>query len=263
MTEMAATSGMRRFAGKSVLVTGGAAGIGRAVALEFAKEGANLILADIDEAAGAECVDLIGKAGAHGEFIRADVASPDDVVALFATIAQSGTPLDIAINNAGIEGHVALVEDQPDANFDRVFAVNVQGTFQCMREEVKLMKPRGSGVIINFASIAAHVGFAGLSVYTASKAAVLAMTKSVALELAQSGVRVASVSPGLVQTAMLERFFAADANAKQQMTASLPLGRPCDAYEIARGVLFLASDDASLVLGQTLNLDGGWAYVKS
>ncbi|MES2495689.1 MAG: glucose 1-dehydrogenase [Pseudomonadota bacterium] len=263
MTDTAATSGMRRFSGKSVLVTGGAAGIGRAVALEFAKEGANLIVADIDEAMGAECVDLVRQIGAEAEFIRADISQPDDVSALFAAIVASGTPLDIAINNAGIEGEVGLVEDQNDRNFDRVLAVNVQGTFQCMREEVRLMKPRGSGVIINFASIAAHVGFAGLSVYTASKAAVLAMTKSVALELAQSGVRVASVSPGLVQTAMLERFFAADANAKQQMTGSLPLGRPCDSYEVARGVLFLASDDASLVVGQTLNLDGGWAYVKS
>jgi NAD(P)-dependent dehydrogenase (short-subunit alcohol dehydrogenase family) len=130
-----------------------------------------------------------------------------------------------------------------------------------MREEVKLMKPRGKGVIINFASIAAHVGFAGLTVYTASKAAVLAMTKSAALELAQTGVRVASVSPGLVATAMLERFFAADENARATMTGSLPLGRACEPEEIARGVLFLASDDASLVVGQTLNLDGGWAYV--
>jgi len=261
--EVSAASGMRRFSGKTVLVTGGAAGIGRAVALEFAKEGAGLILADIDESMGAECVQLIRQAGVEARFIRTDISRPDDISALFSAIGASGKPLDIAINNAGIEGEIGLVEDQSDANLAYVLNVNVRGTFQCMREEVRLMKPRDAGVIINFASIAAHVGFAGLSVYTASKAAVLAMTKSVALELAQTGVRVASVSPGLVQTAMLERFFAADVKARQQMTGGLPLGRACDPYEIARGVLFLASDDASLIVGQSLNLDGGWAYVKS
>jgi len=258
-----ADQAMRRFVGKTVLVTGAGAGIGKAIADEFAKEGAVLILADRDAATGEETAARIRREGGDVTFIRADVSSADDVAALFAAIAARPAPLDIAVNNAGIEGKVALIEEQPDSNFDQVVGVNIFGTFQCMREEVKLMKPRGAGVIINFASIAAHVGFAGLTVYTASKAAVLAMTKSAALELARSGVRVASISPGLVDTAMLDRFFAADAAARETMAASLPLGRPCTPLEIARGTLFLASDDGALVLGQTLNLDGGWAYVKS
>ncbi|WP_157217551.1 SDR family NAD(P)-dependent oxidoreductase [Flavisphingomonas formosensis] len=254
---------MRRFVGKTVLVTGAGAGIGKAIAEEFAKEGAILILVDRDAANGEAVAASIRAGGADVSFISADVSIPADVADLFATIAARPAPLDIAINNAGIEGTVALLEDQPDANFERVVGVNIFGTFQCMREEVKLMKPRGAGVIINFASIAAHVGFAGLTVYTASKAAVLAMTKSAALELARTGVRVASVSPGLVDTAMLDRFFAADPKARATMSESLPLGRPCTAHEIARGTLYLASEDGALVLGQTLNLDGGWAYVKS
>jgi len=258
-----ADQAMRRFVGKTVLVTGAGAGIGKAIALEFAKEGAALILSDRDAATGEAVTALVREQGADADFIRADVSSADDVTALFAAIAARPAPLDIAINNAGIEGKVALIEDQPDSNFADVVGVNIFGTFQCMREEVKLMKPRGAGVIINFASIAAHVGFAGLTIYTASKAAVLAMTKSAALEVARSGVRIASVSPGLVDTAMLDRFFAADATARETMSASLPLGRPCTALEIARGTLYLASDDGALVLGQTLNLDGGWAYVKS
>lgn len=253
---------MRRFVGKTVLLTGAGAGIGRSTALEFAHEGATLILCDRDEDSGKQTVALAEQAGAKASFVRADVSKREDLRHLFDAVRAHG-PLDIAINNAGVEGKVALIEDQDDANFDFVMGVNVRGTFLCMQEETRIMKPQGYGVIINFASIASHVGFAGLTLYTASKAAVLAMTKSAALELAKSGVRVASVSPGIVDTAMLDRFFAADPNARDSMTNGMPLGRACDAREIARGVLFLASDDASLILGQTINLDGGWAYVKS
>lgn len=253
---------MRRFVGKTVLVTGAGAGIGRAIAMEFAQEGAKLILCDRDEDSGREATALVQQAGAEARFIRADVSVPADVAALFEAVRAQG-PLDIAINNAGVEGKVALIEDQDAANYDYVMGVNVRGTFLCLQEETRIMKPRGKGVIITFASIASHVGFAGLTLYTASKAAVLAMTKSAALELARTGVRVASVSPGIVDTAMLDRFFAADPNAREAMTGGVPLGRACDAREIARGTLFLASDDASLILGQTINLDGGWAYVKS
>lgn len=253
---------MRRFVGKTVLVTGAGAGIGLSIATEFAHEGATLILCDRDEESGRQAVAIVEQAGAKATFVRADVSQPTDIASLFDAVRAHGA-LDIAINNAGVEGKVALIENQDEANFDYVMGVNVRGTFLCLQEEARIMKPQGHGVIINFASIAAHVGFGGLTVYTASKAAVLAMTKSAALELARTGVRVASVSPGLVDTAMLDRFFAADPNAREAMTSSVPLGRACDPREIARGTLFLASDDASLLLGQTINLDGGWAYVKS
>lgn len=262
MRKVSDVSALRRFPGRTVLVTGGGAGIGRATALEFAKEGANLIIADIDDKAGLECVELARQLGSEATFIRTDVSKPDDIATLFADIRKSGRPLDIAINNAGVEGLVAPIDEQTDENLAYIFGVNVQGTFRCMREEVRIMKSQESGVIINFASIASHVGFPGMTIYTASKAAILAMTKSAALELARTGIRVASVSPGLVQTAMLDRVYADNDEARDQMFESLPLGRACDPYEIARGVLFLASDDASLVVGQTINLDGAWAFVQ-
>lgn len=262
MRKVSDVSALRRFPGRTVLVTGGGAGIGRSIALEFAREGANPIIADIDEKSGLECVELARQLGAEAKFIRTDVSKAEDVTNLFAEIRKAGKPLDIAINNAGVEGMVAPVDEQTDENLAHIFGVNVHGTFSCMREEVRIMKSQDSGVIINFASIASHVGFPGMTIYTASKAAILAMTKSAALELARTGIRVASVSPGLVQTAMLDRVYAGNDEVRDQMFESLPLGRACDPYEIARGVLFLASDDASLVVGQTVNLDGAWAFVR-
>lgn len=255
---------MGRFEGKIVLVTGGADGIGRQTVTEFAKEGATVIVSDRNGEAGHATAGIVGQLnGGKSEFVRADVSKEAEVSALFAHIKKKYGRLDIAVNNAGIEGQVATVDEQTNENFNNVIGVNVFGTFLCLREEARLMKAQGSGVIVNFASIAAHVGFQGLSVYTASKAAVMAMTKSAALELISSGVRVCSISPGLVDTVMAKRFFGGDQEVEKAMTAGIPLGRMCSPLEIARGVLFAASDDGALLVGQTLNLDGGWAHVKS
>lgn len=255
---------MARFSGKIVLVTGSGEGIGRETALAFAAEGATVIVSDRNPVSGAATLADVQRAGsAASRFIAADVSEPAQVDALFDSIRQHYGHLDIAINNAGVEGMVAPIETQTDANFAQVIDVNVKGTFLCTRAAVRLMKPRGAGVIINFASIAAHVGFAGLSVYAASKHAILGMTKAVALENARDGIRVAAVSPGLVDTEMLARFVGHDAANKKAFEDAVPIGRSCTAIEIARGVLFLASDDGALLVGQTLNLDGGWANVKS
>jgi NAD(P)-dependent dehydrogenase (short-subunit alcohol dehydrogenase family) len=255
---------MARFSGKIVLVTGSGEGIGRETALAFAAEGATVIVSDRNSATGQATLADVQRAGSSASrFIAADVSEPAQVDALFDAIGQHYGHLDIAINNAGVEGLVAPIEAQTDANFAHVIDVNVKGTFLCMRAAVRMMKPRGVGVIINFASIAAHVGFAGLSVYAASKHAILGMTKAAALENARDGIRVAAISPGLVDTEMLARFVGHDAANKKAFEDAVPIGRSCTAIEIARGVLFLASEDGALLVGQTLNLDGGWANVKS
>jgi len=255
---------MLRFADRIVLVTGSGEGIGRATALEFGREGATVVVCDRNEGTGAATAEDLRRAGsAKTIFIKADVSREDEVAALFDQIRSAFGRLDIAVNNAGIEGPVLPIEEQPTSNLDAILAVNIKGTFLCLREELRLMKPRGAGVIINLASIAAHVGFAGLSIYTASKHAIHGMTKAAALENARSGVRIASVSPGVVQTEMLNRFFGDDQDARNAIVGGVPLGRTCSADEIARGILFMASDDAALMVGQTLNLDGGWAFVKS
>jgi NAD(P)-dependent dehydrogenase (short-subunit alcohol dehydrogenase family) len=255
---------MLRFADRIVLVTGSGEGIGRATALEFNREGATVVVCDRNEETGAVTAEDLRRAGsAKTTFIKADVSREDDVASLFDRIRSTFGRLDVAVNNAGIEGPVLPIEEQPTSNLDAILSVNIKGTFLCLREEVRLMKPHGAGVIINLASIAAHVGFAGLSIYTASKHAIHGMTKAVALENARSGIRVASVSPGVVQTEMLNRFFGGDQAARDTIVDGVPLGRTCSAEEIARAILFMASDDAALMVGQTLNLDGGWAFVKS
>ncbi len=255
---------MGRFTDKIVLVTGSGDGIGRETVLAFAQEGAVVIVSDRDVKAGeATAADVRAAGSKDTVFIEADISDDKAVKALIAAIKTRYGRLDIAVNNAGVEGKVVPIEAQTDENFDHVIGVNVKGTFLCMREEVKLMQAQGSGIIINFASIAAHVGFSGLSVYTASKHAILGMTKAVALENIQRGIRVCSISPGLVDTKMLARFVDHNEDNKKAFEAQVPLGRSCTALEIARGVLFLASSDGALLVGQTLNLDGGWAFVKS
>lgn len=166
------------------------------------------------------------------------------------------------MNNAGVEGELGPITAQKSAEFERVMAINVKGVFLCMREEVALMQEQGQGVIENIASIAAHVGFPNASIYTASKHAVLGMTKAVAMVNAGNGIRVCAVSPGAVDAAMTDRFTVADEVAKQAMIAGVPLRRLCQPLEVARGAMFLASDDGRLMVGQTLHLDGGWANVK-
>lgn len=251
------------FADKVVLVTGAGEGIGRVTALAFAQAGAEVVLADRNQVSGETALSDIRRAGStSASFELCDVSDKGDVDRLFATIRERYGRLDVAINNAGVEGELDSIDQQHTSNFDRVMSINLRGTFMCLREEVRFMKSQGSGVVINIASIAGHVGFPGTSVYTASKHAILGLTKAVALETARDGIRVCAISPGAVDTDMTNRFTGRKEENKEAMIAGIPLGRMCAPEEIARGALFLASDDAALFVGQTLNLDGGWAHVK-
>jgi NAD(P)-dependent dehydrogenase (short-subunit alcohol dehydrogenase family) len=255
---------MKRFEGKIVLVTGAAEGIGRLIAIEFAKEGATIIVCDRNEEKGAATLKEIVASGAgHFSFFHCDVSDEAQVAHLFEGIRARYGRLDIAVNNVGVEGELAPIHEQKTAEFDRVIAINLKSAFLCMREELGMMRSKGSGVVINIASIAAHVAFPSASIYTASKHALLGLTKAAALENADKGIRVCAISPGAVDTDMTNRFTGGDEAAKTSMVAGIPIGRLCQPIEIARGALFLASDDAALMIGQTLNLDGGWANVKA
>jgi NAD(P)-dependent dehydrogenase (short-subunit alcohol dehydrogenase family) len=239
-----------------VLITGALTGIGRAAALAFAREGNRLVVAGRHEEAGQELASELRTLGIEAEFIRADVRREDDVRSLVdRTVARFGR-LDGAVNNAGTEGSPGPVTEQTAESYAATFDTNVLGTLLSMKHELRVMQAQGSGSIVNISSTYGHQGARGASVYAASKHAVEGITKSAALEAASFGVRVNAVAPGPTETGMLNRF-TGTAERKAALAAGVPLGRVGAPEEIARAVVFLASDKASFVTGQILTADGG------
>ncbi|MEA2778460.1 MAG: hypothetical protein QOK29_4 [Rhodospirillaceae bacterium] len=239
-----------------VLITGALTGIGRAAALAFAREGNRLVVAGRHEEAGQELASELRTLGIEAEFIRADVRREDDVRSLVdRTVARFGR-LDGAVNNAGTEGSPGPVTEQTAESYAATFDTNVLGTLLSMKHELRVMQAQGSGSIVNISSTYGHEGARGASVYAASKHAVEGITKSAALEAASFGVRVNAVAPGPTETGMLNRF-TGTAERKAALAAGVPLGRVGAPEEIARAVVFLASDKASFVTGQILTADGG------
>jgi NAD(P)-dependent dehydrogenase (short-subunit alcohol dehydrogenase family) len=239
-----------------VLITGALAGIGRATALAFAAEGARLVVsgrrADAGNAMAAELRDL----GAEAEFVSADVRHEDDVRALIdQTIARFGR-LDVAVNNAGTEGTPGPLTEQSAETYAATFDTNVLGVMLSMKHELRVMQSQRHGSIINLSSTMGHKGAPGASLYTASKHAVEGLTKAAALEGAAFGVRVNAVAPGPVETEMLSRF-TGNADRKAALIAGVPLKRAGAPQEIAKAIVFLASDQASFVTGQIVSVDGG------
>lgn len=244
--------------GKIAIVTGASSGIGRASALALAQAGATVVAASRREAEGRETVALIERAGGRGRFVRADVSREADVAALVATAVNEFGRLDLAFNNAGVEGNGKPVTEETGENFDAVFDVNVKGLMFSMKHELSAMVKSGGGAIVNMSSIVGLIAFPGAAVYTASKHAVLGLTKAAALEHARTGIRVNAVSPGAVQTDMMERFVGGSEEAKAGFAAMHPMGRVGQADEIARVVTFLCSDAASFITGQSIAVDGGF-----
>src|SRR5467141_1241042 len=238
------------------LITGGLTGIGRATAFAFAKEGAQVVVSGRRGEEGQKLVSEIRKAGAEAEFIRADVRREEDVRNLIDKTVERFGHLDVAVNAAGTEGVPGPITEQTADSYAATFDTNVLGTLLSMKHELRVMQAQGGGSIVNISSTYGHEGAAGASVYAASKHAVEGMTKSAALEAARFGVRVNAVAPGPTDTGMLTRF-TGTAERKASLAAGVPLGRVGEPEEIARAIVFLASDKASFVTGQVLTADGG------
>ena len=242
-----------------VLITGAITGIGRAAAIAFAKKGSKVVVAGRRDEAGKALVKELRAFGAEAEFINADVRKEDDVRAMVdKTLARFGR-LDVAVNNAATEGQVGPITDQTAESYAATFDTNVLGVILCMKHEVRAMRKQGSGNIINISSTYGHEGAAGGSVYVGSKHAVEGITKSVALEIVNSGIRVNAVAPGPVDTGMLTRFTGTAEN-KAALVSTVPMARLGLPEEQANAIVFIASDEASFITGHILNVDGGKSH---
>jgi len=243
--------------GKVAIVTGGTSGIGRDAAVLFAKAGAKVVVAGRREFEGKETMDMVRAAGGGGLFVKTDVSQAGEVQALVRKTVEKFGCLDVAFNNAGIEGSFTPVAEQSEEDWDRVIDINLKGVWLCLKYEIQqMLKQGGGGAIVNMASVAGLRGFAGAGTYCASKHGVMALTKTAALENARSGIRVNVVCPAVIETPMGERLFGAP-EMKKFALGLHPIGRFGTPKEVAEAVVWMCSDRASFMTGQSLVLDGG------
>lgn len=243
---------------KVALVTGAAAGIGRASALALAREGAALCVADLNRAAGQETAQKIVSEGGEAIFVRGDVTRASDVQQMVAAAIDGFGRLDAAVNNAGIIGALnKRIHQTDDEMFDRVIAINLKGLWLCMKAELPPMLAQGRGAIVNIASVAGLIGAPKGAAYTASKHGVIGLTKSAALEYAKVGIRVNAVCPAYTDTAMAQQAIDANPAMQDMMTRAIPMRRLGQPTEVAEAVVWLCSDAASFITGHQLVVDGG------
>jgi NAD(P)-dependent dehydrogenase (short-subunit alcohol dehydrogenase family) len=243
---------------KVAIVTGGTSGIGRDTAVLFAQAGVKVVVAGRREVEGNETVEVIRAAGGDGFFVKTDVAIAAEVQALVRKTVEKFGRLDIAFNNAGIEGNLVPIVIQPEADWDRTIDINLKGTWLCLKYEIQqMLKQRSGGAIVNMASVAGLVGSAGFATYCASKHGVMGLTKSAALETARKGIRVNAVCPAVIETPMGERIFGGP-EVKPYAIGLHPIGRFGKPMEVAEAVVWMCSDRASFMTGQSLVLDGGF-----
>ncbi len=245
------------FSGQVALVTGGAAGIGRATALAFASEGLKVVVSDLDAANGEATVEAIRAAGGDASFLRCDVTREAEVKALMEGVIGAYGRLDYAFNNAGIEIEKGKLADGGEEEFDAIMAVNVKGVWLCMKHQIPLLLAQGGGAIVNTASVAGLGAAPKMSIYAASKHAVIGLTKSAAIEYAKKKLRVNAVCPAVIDTDMFRRAYEADPRKAEYAAAMHPVGRIGLVEEIAAAVLYLCSDGAAFTTGHALAVDGG------
>jgi NAD(P)-dependent dehydrogenase (short-subunit alcohol dehydrogenase family) len=246
------------FDGKIGIVTGGTSGIGRDAAILFAKEGAKVVVAGRRDVEGGETLDLVRKAGGDGLFVKTDVSRAAEVRALVEkTVGEFGR-LDFAFNNAGIEGKWIPIAEQAEEDWDQTIDINLKGVWLCMKYEIQqMLKQRKGGAIVNMSSIAGMMGSAGAATYCASKHGVMGLTKSGALEIARSGIRINAICPAVIETPMGERVFG-EPEMRKHATSLHPLGRFGTPMEVAEAVVWMCSEHASFMTGQWIVLDGGF-----
>ncbi len=244
--------------GKVALVTGAAGGIGRAAAEIFAREGAAVVVSDLQEENGQQTVELIKQAGGEASFIRCDVSKATDVERLVAQVVAKYGRLDCAYNNAGVEGEWTRIHECTEANFDFNYNVNLKGVFLCIKYQVtQFLAQNSPGAIVSTASIAGLVGSKNAGAYVAAKHGVVGLTKTAALEYATKGIRVNAVCPGVIRTPMLERMFETNPKMEAAMLGFEPIGRFGAPTEIGEAAVWLCSDNASFVTGHAMVVDGG------
>jgi NAD(P)-dependent dehydrogenase (short-subunit alcohol dehydrogenase family) len=246
--------------GKVALITGGASGIGRATALTFAREGAKLIIADMNEDGGQQTVHMITEHGGEATFVQVDVSRATEVEAMISKTVQTYGRLDCAHNNAGIGSRPrVLLHELSEESWERVISINLKGVWLCMKYELIQMCTQGGGAIVNTASIMGLVGsWSRSGVYNASKHGVVGLTKTAALEYATLGIRVNAVCPGYIRTPLIEEALTSNPEMEAQIVARHPVGRMGRPEEIAEAVMWLCSDAASFVTGHTMTVDGGY-----